>query len=214
MADLLEREGELAALRSAATAAASGHGGVVTVAAPAGGGKTLLLRAAERLAAGAGLTPLRATATELTRQVPFALAQELLEPALRDAPHLLSGRGSAAAPLFGVSSGDAAAAETVLALAWVISVLAEDAPLALLVDDAQWSDGGTLDLLTHIAARAGDEALLLVVGARPPADGGDEAVAARLGGVELTPAPLSSRAAGELLGARMGRKVAAAFAVA
>ncbi len=212
MADLLEREGELATLTAAAQAAAAGSGAVVTVAGPAGSGKTQLLHAAAQLAADADLRVLRATATELTQQVPFALAQQLLAPAVDR--RSLRGRGSAAAALFGADAGEAAPAETVLALVWVVGVLADDAPLALLLDDVQWADTGTLDLLTQLAARVADEPLLVVLATRPEADAARVPVAARLGDDELALAPLTAAGAGALLRARLGRTVAPAFASA
>ncbi len=220
VAGLFERESELAALEAAARDAAAGRGVVATVSGPAGGGKTQLLGAAARFAEDAGLATLRATATELTQQVPFALAQELLAPALRSRPaaarrRLLSGRASAAAPLFGLgTAGTPPGAEAVLALAWLITDLAEEQALALLVDDAQWADPATLDLLAHVASRVAGEPLLLVVAARPPADADDVRVRARLGGLELKPAPLTQAGAAALLRERLGRKVASAFAVA
>jgi len=220
VAGLFERESELAALGAAARDAAAGRGVVATVSGPAGGGKTRLLDAAEQLAADAGLATLRATASELTQQVPLALAQELLAPAVRARPaaarrRLLSGRASPAAPLFGLgSAGSPPGAEAVLALAWLIGDLAEEQPLALLVDDAQWADAATLDLLAHVGARAADDPLLLVVASRPPADADDVRVRARLGGLALTPAPLSTAGAAALLRERLGRKVADAFAAA
>jgi DNA-binding CsgD family transcriptional regulator len=74
---------------------------------------------------------------------------------------------------------------------------AGQAPLALLVDDAQWADGDSLAALAHLARRARDLPLLLVVAARP-----SEALA-DLAGVRgvtvIEPGPLSAAGAAELI---------------
>ena len=57
---------------------------------------------------------------------------------------------------------------------WLCSALAERRPLALVVDDAQWADRPSLEVLAYLARRIEDLPLLIVIGAR--ADDPDAAV--------------------------------------
>ena len=49
---------------------------------------------------------------------------------------------------------------------WLCSALAERRPLALVVDDAQWADRSSLEVLSYLARRVEDLPLLILVGAR------------------------------------------------
>src|SRR5918992_5403670 len=78
---LVGREVEQQALGEAVAAAAAGGPAVVAVFGEAGIGKSALLRSLAERAAGAGLRVLEARAAEHERDVPFALAVELLDDA-------------------------------------------------------------------------------------------------------------------------------------
>ena len=116
---LLERERELAELRSRSRAAAAqGCGGVVAVRGVAGVGKTALLKQAAREAAAAGFEVLWATGSELERDLGFGVVRQLFEPPLRvlsaaERGELLSGAARLAgpvvlAPAFGSPQAEAA----------------------------------------------------------------------------------------------------------
>ena len=49
---------------------------------------------------------------------------------------------------------------------WLCAALADEQPLALVVDDAQWADRSSLEVLSYLARRIEDLPLLIVVGAR------------------------------------------------
>ena len=49
---------------------------------------------------------------------------------------------------------------------WLCSALADERPLALVVDDAQWADRPSLEVLAYLARRIDDLPLLIVVAAR------------------------------------------------
>ena len=49
---------------------------------------------------------------------------------------------------------------------WLCAALAERRPLALVVDDAQWADRSSLEVLAYLARRIDDLPLLIAVGAR------------------------------------------------
>src|SRR5262249_57535118 len=54
-------------------------------------------------------------------------------------------------------------------LAQALEMLTADAPLVLVLEDLQWSDRSTVDLLAHLAQRR-EPAQLLVLGAYRPVD--------------------------------------------
>ena len=171
---LIERESELAALGEVVEAAVGGRGGAVLVEGEAGIGKTRLLGLARVRAVAAGARVLYATADEIEASVPLAAARELLARAARgvapDGPAslgVLALDGGLSDPSGPGSRSD----EVVHALWWLIVELADEQPLALFLDDAQWADELTLQLLRLAARRARELPLALVVAARPAAPG-------------------------------------------
>ena len=88
----------------------------------------------------------------------------------------------------------------------LLTALADAAPLVLVLDDVQWADPGSVELLSHLLAHPPRGPVLLALGFRPaqlPAQLG-VALAAALRerpAVRLDLAPLSAAAAGDLLGA-------------
>ena len=56
-------------------------------------------------------------------------------------------------------------------LYWLAANIAEERPLALLVDDLQWADAETLRFLNYLAPRLDGMALALVASTRPEAIG-------------------------------------------
>ena len=200
---LIEREREAEVLGAALRAAAAGRGSFVLVEAPAGLGKTSLLAAAARDAEELGLRVLAARATELDRSLAFGVVRQLLDPVLRTASaalrrDLLRGSAAACEPLLtGEAPGAAARSPELLnALYWLVAGLAEHGPLAILIDDAQWADRRSQDLLAFLAPRIGELPVAMVVAARPAGDA--SGVAERLAGapeVEL-PAPRAAERRG------------------
>ncbi|GAA4698685.1 ATP-binding protein [Nocardioides conyzicola] len=142
--DLLERQGELRTLTALAARAATGHGATVLVSGEAGIGKTSLLRSfAETLPRGT--------------RVLAAGCEDLLTPRalgpLRDAVRGYD--GALAAALAGDPGPDAVYAAALDDLA--------AAPSVLVVDDAHWADGATLDVLRLLSRRMPDLPALLLV---------------------------------------------------
>ncbi len=209
-AGLYEREREWARLQRALASASSGSGELILIEGQPGVGKTRLLGASQELAAGAGLGVLAARGSELEREFGFGVCLQLFERAVASAgdgerEQLFAGAAGLASPLFAGGKRALAAAPGeeahVLAhgLFWLACNLAElHGPMLLAVDDAQWSDLGSLAFLGHLAARLGDVPVALVATVRTgePATPRalallrDQASADRL----LTPAPLSERA--------------------
>jgi DNA-binding CsgD family transcriptional regulator/ketosteroid isomerase-like protein len=204
-APLLEREAELRALEDALAAARSGTGGLTLVAGAAGAGKSRLLHEAAALAAGTGMDVLRATGDEYERDFPFGVALQLFEarlwraqPAERE--ELLSGAAGVSKWLFEPdvtappSHGPDEVLRLVHGLFWVVQNLAEQRPLAVLVDDAQWADAPSLQLVRYLAPRIGDLPVAVVAASRTGAEEAESPLAADPVGRVLALGPLSANA--------------------
>src|SRR6478672_1963334 len=206
---LIERELELRVLGDVVEEAALGRGGAVLIEGEAGIGKTRLMRMARARAQAAGGRVLYATADEFEASVPLAGARELFVQAARgmarDGPArlgLLALDGALSDPSWPGSRSD----EVVNALWWLIVELADDRPLALFLDDAQWADDLTLRLLRTAARRAVELPLALVVAARLAGPGHRYAgLAAERAFVRLEPAPLSAAGTARLIESVLAR---------
>jgi DNA-binding CsgD family transcriptional regulator len=206
---LIERESELAALGEIVDAAAGGHGGAALIEGEAGIGKSRLLGLTRTRAAAAGACVLHATADASERSVPLAAARVLLgRPARgvsRDGPArlgVLALDGALAEP----SGPGSRADEVVHALWWLIVELADERPLVLVLDDAQWADDLTLRLLRMVARRAPELPLALIVAARPAPPGARHAMlGAERAFVRIEPAALSVAGSAQLLEEMLGR---------
>jgi DNA-binding CsgD family transcriptional regulator len=172
-APLIERAVELEVLAGAVRRLTAGEGGVVVLDAPAGLGKTALLDRAALLAAGTGCLVRHAAPGPLERHFPFGVVRALLEAPLRDASEperaqLLDGAAASAGTL--LLDGSVPSEDSTVLVAhgvlWLCSALAERRPIALVVDDAQWADRSSLEVLSYLARRIDDLPLLIAVGAR------------------------------------------------
>jgi DNA-binding NarL/FixJ family response regulator len=173
---LLERDRELEAIRTALARSAQGTGELLVIDGPAGVGKTALLDAAHDGAADADLLVLRARGAELEHEFGFGVVRQLFDEVLRSgrfAPEtLFTGAARVAAPLLAIDVGagtgappdDPFAARH--ALYWLLANLAAQRPLAVLVDDAHWADGTSLNVLAHIANRLEGIPVALLVACR------------------------------------------------
>ncbi len=205
---LLERRLELAAIRSGTEEAVRGSGRVLVVEGEPGVGKTALLDAAATTAREGGMRTLLARGRELEREFGFGVVRQLFEPIARDGESagVLSGPARFAAPVLGVELGRQApappTAETVYpaihGLYWLTLNLAEEAPLALLVDDAQWADGASSRFLAYLGSRVAELPIVVVVAVRR-GERADRLRHALAGCVRLEPQPLSEAATARLV---------------
>jgi len=176
---LLERAEELAAVDAAIGSAWSGAGKLVVIEGPGGIGKTSLLAEGRTHATASGLTVLSARASELEGAFSFGIVRQLFEAAVATAPEgrrsrLLGGAAAQAARLFGPGSSDGSSEEDVYALLhglyWLTVNMAESRPLALAVDDVQWSDAPSLRWLAYLARRLDGVPVCILATLRPPVE--------------------------------------------
>ncbi len=180
----LGREVALASLRAALTRAAAGHPSAVVVSGELGVGKTRLVREflahADAVAFAGGCVPVvgeplpyAALTQALRRNRSGVVAQELarspeLARLLPDAPDAAGGTDPATAlgsrlRLF----------QAVLGL---LGRLSAHRPVVHVVEDVQWADRSTLDLLAFLATNLVDERVLVVLTHRTDAVGDDRLV--------------------------------------
>jgi len=209
-APLIERAVEIEVLDGVVRCLAEGDGGVVVLDAPAGLGKTALLEHAALTAADAGCLVRRAAPGPLERHFPFGVVRALLEAPLREASdeeraQLLDGAAAPAGSLLleGTVPGGDSTMLVAHGVLWLCSALAEQRPLALVIDDAQWADRPSLEVLAYLARRIDDLPLLIAVGARVDDPRAPSDLLSLLGGVRsatvLHPQRLTPRGAAQLI---------------
>lgn len=159
---LIERDEQLATLAQRLDDTRAGRGALVLVGGEAGVGKTRLVRVAVEQA---GTRMLRAESTQEARE-PYAPIASLLHT------HLVSTDDPAAAELLLLLAGDAAApsssypsAVAAAILRW-LARLGGDGPTVLFLDDLQWSDTATVELLPRLAGELEGMPVLVVAAYR------------------------------------------------
>ena len=133
-----------------------------------GMGKTVLLAAAARGARLAGMRVLAAAGRESEQDLAFAGLHQLLRPVLDRVSGLPARQAEALRGAFAISEDPVPpdALLTGIAVLTLLSVLSDDGPLLVAVDDAQWLDRASLDALAFAGRRLESEQLVLLVGAR------------------------------------------------
>lgn len=181
--ELVGREQAFSQLVRAYEVAAQGSPQHVHITAPAGLGKTRLLEGlSARLRAQRGqkarIVAIRATPAE--RALPYAFAAQLVGTLCRmrgaaavspDTASTLVALAPGASAYLNAqpdpSIGDDALRRRALAVSELVAAVADDTPVALLIDDVHWMDGPSRSLIAALAERAEQSRLLLVTAGRP-----------------------------------------------
>jgi DNA-binding CsgD family transcriptional regulator len=144
-----------------------GQSAVLVIHGEAGIGKTALLRYAARQAAGFRVGQIAGIEAEM--ELPFAALHQLCMPMLERLDALPQPQRRALSVAFGLSSDDVPDRFLVaLAVLSLLSEIAEERPLLCLVDDAQWLDAASAQVLGFVARRLLAESVAILFAVREP----------------------------------------------
>jgi DNA-binding CsgD family transcriptional regulator len=147
-----------------------GTSAVLVIRGEPGIGKTALAHYCLRQASGCRIVQITGVESEL--ELPFAALHQLCAPMLDDLTVIPEPQSNALRVAFGLSAG-ATPDRFIVGLA-VLNLLAEaasDRPLVCVVDDAQWLDAPSAQVLGFVARRLQAESILLLFAVREAGDG-------------------------------------------
>ena len=218
-AGLLDRVGERDVLERLLAGVRAGQSRVLVLRGEAGVGKSALLRHLSIAAEGCRIA--RAAGVESEMELPYAGLHALCAPMLGRVDQLPGPQRDALSTAFGLSAGPPPDRFLVgLAVLSLLADAAEEQPLVIMVDDAQWLDRVSAQTLAFVARRLLAERLGLVFALR---ESGDEHVLeglpelvieglaadeARLLLDTTIPGPLDERVKARILGEARGNPLA------
>jgi DNA-binding CsgD family transcriptional regulator len=214
---LVGRHAEREVLDRLIEAVRAGESRALVLSGEAGVGKTALL---DYLAGRASEYRVeRAVGVQSEMELPFAALHQLCAPMLEKLQALPAPQRDALEIAFGMSSGSAPDRFLVgLAVLSLLSEVAEEQPLVCLVDDEQWVDRASAQVLGFVARRLGAESVGLVFAARVPSSdiaGLPDLVVERLGDSDARAlleaalnAPLDTRVRDQILAETRGNPLA------
>lgn len=163
------RDQELAALEGVLATARAGGSAVLVVRGEPGIGKTALLQNAAARATGFRTAAIAGVESEM--ELPFASLHQLFAPLLGRLDGLPGPQQDALSVAFGLRAGAVPNRFLVgLAALSLLAGAAQERPLACFVDDAQWLDAGSRQVLAFVARRLMAEPVALVLAVREPDD--------------------------------------------
>ena len=146
-----------------------GRGGSLVVTGPPGIGKTALLDVARSEASVGGATVVVVVGVAVERHLPFAGLQRIVQPLAAYLPGLSEPQRRALLRATGDPEHDGPAPTAFalgLALLELVGVASRAAPVVLLVDDAQWVDPPTAEVLGFLGRRLEPEPAALLLASR------------------------------------------------
>ncbi|MDQ0904891.1 DNA-binding CsgD family transcriptional regulator/tetratricopeptide (TPR) repeat protein [Streptomyces canus] len=162
---LLGRDAERAVFDRMLAAVATGESRVLVVHGAPGVGKSALLRYAEH--AAADMQILSAVGVESEMELPYATLHQLCAPLLSRLEQLPGPQRAALETVFGIRAGEPPERFLVgLAVLTLLSNASEEHPLLCVIDDAQWVDQASLQVLGFVARRLLAESVAIVFGVR------------------------------------------------
>lgn len=168
---LLGRRAERATLEQVLARAQARDSGVLVLRGEAGIGKTALLEDARDTATASGFRVAYSAGVESETQFAFAGLHRLCAPLLDRSDALPDPQKNALGVAFGMHGGAAPDLFLVgLATLHLLAEVAEEGPLLCLVEDAQWLDQASAQVLAFVARRLVAEPIALVFALRDPTD--------------------------------------------
>lgn len=167
--ELHGRRGECKTLDRLVESVRANESRVLVLHGDAGVGKTVLLDYLALRASGCSI--IRAAGVESEMELAFAGLHQLCVPVLDHLPRLPDPQREALRTVFGLRVGMAPDRFMVgLAVLSLLSDVAEDRPLVCIVDDVQWIDRTSMQILTFVARRLLAEPIAMVFAQREPLD--------------------------------------------
>jgi DNA-binding CsgD family transcriptional regulator len=209
------RREEGAVLDGLFAGARGGPSGVLVLRGEAALGRTALLQHA--IDSAPNVTVLRAEGVESELELAFAALHQLCAPVLDRLDRLPGPQRDALAITFGLEAGPAPGRFLVaLATLNLLSEVAQERPLLCVIDDAQWLDRASAQVLAFVARRCQTESVAILFAARTPTldlaglpelvvDGLDDADARALLASAIRKL-LDERVADQLVGERFHRR--------
>ncbi len=167
MTELTDRHAERDVLDRLLAAVRAGESRSLVVRGEPGVGKTALLEHLVEQASGCRVA--RAVGVQSEMELAFAVLHQLCAPMLDRLECLPAPQRDALRIAFGLSAGPVPDRFLIgLAALGLLSELAGERPLVCIVDDEQWLDSASAQVLAFLARRLGTESVGLVFGARIP----------------------------------------------
>ncbi|AZS70424.1 helix-turn-helix transcriptional regulator [Streptomyces lydicus] len=210
---LVERDAVVAELRTALSDSAKGCGKVAVIRGGIASGKTALLRAFEEHAVASGATLLRASGAPSEQSLRFGVIEQFFSGATTppEASAMLSRLTGLDAPQVGGELSSAAQSGTRDAHDLCVGLLelSRKGPLVITVDDHQFADSASLQVLTYLQHRIGTARVMLLLsqGTEPPSELVAEALRQPYSR-QFTLHPLSPEGVGQLLAQRLDSSAA------
>jgi len=143
------------------------HGGAIMIRGEAGIGKSALVAEATRQAHADGFRILTATGVQSEAHLPFAGLHQLVRPIQREVEALPGPQREALAATFGRSTATPPDLFLIaLASLGAFADVADDSPVLLVAEDAQWLDGPSCDVLTFVARRLESDPIVMLLAVR------------------------------------------------
>jgi DNA-binding CsgD family transcriptional regulator/tetratricopeptide (TPR) repeat protein len=214
---LLDRDRECDTIDGLLADALGGRGAALLVRGEAGIGKTALLDYAAARAKNARV--IRASGVESEMELPYAGLHQLCAPLFAGLDRLPEPQRDALRTAFGLSlRGPVDRYLIGLAALSLLADAAEEQPLLCLIDDAQWMDRASVEVMTFVARRLLAEAVVMLLATREGSDlfsgvpelalEGLRAPDARMLLVSVIPGRLDERVADLLLAETRGNPLA------
>jgi predicted ATPase len=166
---LIGRTNECQVLATFLASTRRGEGGAMVLNGEAGIGKTALLEYAIALARG--LNVFRAVGIEAERELPYAALIELCRPGVSEVERLPESQRNAIEVVFGRRNANAPDRMLVgLAFLSLLSSLSSKVPLLCVVDDTQWLDISSAQVIAFAARRVSRQPVAFLFGARTLTD--------------------------------------------
>ncbi|MEA2282462.1 MAG: hypothetical protein QOK21_3069, partial [Solirubrobacteraceae bacterium] len=163
------RRSECAALDRLLEGVRAGHSAALVVRGDPGVGKSALL--GYLIGRASGCRVARAAGVQSEMELAFAGVHQLCAPMLGRQESLPGPQQDALRVAFGLGAGEAPNRFVVgLAVLGLLSEIAADRPLLCVVDDAQWLDHSSVQVLGFVARRLGADSIGLIFGARESGD--------------------------------------------